>query len=927
MKTSNLKPQTISWKIVFLLITFLPFFQIGNSQSLNGNHWTIDLKQIEVEDQHGWVKDRPYLVQIGYKVTLGKECSVYTEIIDGPFKGIKKLSQDVRYDIPNGVSKMQFPGIPQPPPYNISLFPLIDLLQLPNIVNYLNNNGIILYGSVIIAMRDGFLLSENEQKRLFEAVRIDIHNVLEEYLANETLFTGNLTTNNFNSVTVQVLKGFFDSTGKIISRGIKAFFGGLGENIIGSHIIININIPQNLISLLESNLLPLVKSYINNNLQNDLYLEAPINAGPVNINIDLEPLNSINNLKNFKIGHIDIDILGNFYQTLAIDGRFSVSATIGGTGSYQFYDNSLKPIKFELKREYSNDTKALYKVYGSINKATPYTPDANHIMNTECIDICGAGKVLHNEFCASAGYLDNGRHPRFMADVNGDGILDIIGFSNNRVRVSLGYGDGSFTASQIAINYFCESHGFIDNNIHPRFVKDINNDGRADVIGFGPQGVYVAYGTINGGFTGLRKITEDFTQLRASLGGWNDAWSSFYKYPRFIEDINGDGYPDIIGFTTDKVFVIFNNNNFSGSVTSTLWLNNFGTLQGWNNADSHMRLIADMNNDGKKDIVGFGDAGVYVALTNQQGNGVANMSLWTQEFGQSMGWSQNEKYPRFLEDINNDGFLDVIGFGYNDTKVALNNGGTSFNSPYVFSPEFGNTDGWGDFQSNPKFVGDLNGDGIPDLIAIGAEYAIVGISNGSTIINHRLVDIKDMKNYQTMNGIIINGQTFGYPFNLSLTQAFAPKMLVNIDNSDTKLELISFGTDGVYVQSCGQFYNTSERITNINTDDYLLRSSTFLSDATYTIKDNETPLIINSEDDYKITPNPNSGKFEIVFNRGSINFRTIIITDITGRVIFQTQSNENLILVNLDNYKGACFIYVLSGSDDKSKNVKKAIVH
>ena len=44
-----------------------------------------------------------------------------------------------------------------------------------------------------------------------------------------------------------------------------------------------------------------------------------------------------------------------------------------------------------------------------------------------------------------------------------------------------------------------------------------------------------------------------------------------------------------------------------------LVLGSFGYEAGGWRVDKHPRFLADMTGDGRKDIVGFGDAGVYVA--------------------------------------------------------------------------------------------------------------------------------------------------------------------------------------------------------------------------------------------------------------------------------------------------------------------------
>ena len=52
------------------------------------------------------------------------------------------------------------------------------------------------------------------------------------------------------------------------------------------------------------------------------------------------------------------------------------------------------------------------------------------------------------------------KHPRLLADVNGDGRADIVGFGDNATYVSLGKRNGTFTAPQVGVaNYACNVGG------------------------------------------------------------------------------------------------------------------------------------------------------------------------------------------------------------------------------------------------------------------------------------------------------------------------------------------------------------------------------------------------------------------------------------------------------------------------------------
>ena len=74
----------------------------------------------------------------------------------------------------------------------------------------------------------------------------------------------------------------------------------------------------------------------------------------------------------------------------------------------------------------------------------------------------------------------------------------------------------------------------------------------------------------------------------------------------------------------------------------------FGFDQGWR-VDKHPRFVADLTGDGKADIVGFGDAGVWTARSNGDGSFQANQFVLA-DLGFDQGW-RVEKHPRLLADV------------------------------------------------------------------------------------------------------------------------------------------------------------------------------------------------------------------------------------------------------------------------------------
>ncbi len=101
--------------------------------------------------------------------------------------------------------------------------------------------------------------------------------------------------------------------------------------------------------------------------------------------------------------------------------------------------------------------------------------------------IFGGSQQLISQFSTNNGGWNATRHERDVADVNGDGFLDLVGFRENHVNVALGTGTG-FGDLLVAQNGFDYAGGWRA-DVHERKLADVNGDGRADLVGFGQSQV------------------------------------------------------------------------------------------------------------------------------------------------------------------------------------------------------------------------------------------------------------------------------------------------------------------------------------------------------------------------------------------------------------------------------------------------------
>jgi hypothetical protein len=332
---------------------------------------------------------------------------------------------------------------------------------------------------------------------------------------------------------------------------------------------------------------------------------------------------------------------------------------------------------------------------------------------------------------ASAGGWDPDDHLRLLADVNGDGRVDIVGFGDTGVHVSRGTTAGGFTAPSLTLLAFGHAAGGWDVFDHPRLVGDITGDGCADIVGFGNTGIQVSVANCSGGFSA--------PVLRATTPVVSSPWT-----PRFLADVDGDGRLDVVAFDRDGTFTALGRADGTlGPVV--LASTDFGQFKGLANnywsLDAHVRLVGDINGDGRADVVGIrrnssGDsASLATAVGRTDGRFSSTLSIDnTLGLGQidtgtahiTDPWSFVD-HPTMLRDVNGDGRADLAFFVESGVQVAMGlAGGALFHEPVLALPAFN----WG--SEHPRAVTDITGDGRADIVGFGETGVQVAVSTGGS---------------------------------------------------------------------------------------------------------------------------------------------------------------------------------------------------
>ncbi|MEU8843085.1 FG-GAP-like repeat-containing protein [Streptomyces roseus] len=314
-----------------------------------------------------------------------------------------------------------------------------------------------------------------------------------------------------------------------------------------------------------------------------------------------------------------------------------------------------------------------------------------------------------------------------LADTTGGGKPDIVILSADGLHVFPQDSAGAFTppGGEPVIQAFghgAHAGGWVPDK-HPRFLLDTTGDGRTDIVGFHNDGLWISLQDQDGTFTphGDEPALKAFGH-NEEAGGWIAD-----KHPRYLVDTTGDGRTDIVGFHNDGLWVSLQDED--GTFTEPLYLlDDFGIDQGWTTAKEHPRFLLATTADGAVDVVGFGPQGVVVARGRGDGT-FQPAKLVLNDFGLAQGWT-GKKHLRLLADVTGDGTPDIIGFGNEGVWVSHNRGDGQFDQAQLVCRGFGynNDAGAWRIDRHPRFLTDITGDGRADIIGFGGPGVYVARS-------------------------------------------------------------------------------------------------------------------------------------------------------------------------------------------------------
>ncbi|HEV2578216.1 MAG TPA: FG-GAP-like repeat-containing protein [Acidobacteriaceae bacterium] len=343
-----------------------------------------------------------------------------------------------------------------------------------------------------------------------------------------------------------------------------------------------------------------------------------------------------------------------------------------------------------------------------------------------------------------------------VADFNGDGVPDVASTGEVPIHLSLGKGDGTFLAPTNL------SNGTSSINFRGGWILhgDFNGDHKQDLVASDSTGApWLLFGNGDGSFQPPIAITSASNNYFHNL---RDAAAV---------DINGDGRTDLMNATVNSTgaTLIANLSNGDGSFTSVT-----STVPDDAIYNIPLPSFADFNKDGKLDAVYGGLTHLYTAQGNGDGTFTPGVALSIPALS---GIATTNAIATATADFDGDGNADIAVLAVYGSTGSWNN--TYYTAVWVY---YGN--GNGGF-STPVFAGsfdreylnltavDLNRDGLADLVlgfssayatslvdlAFGDNVAVVNSQPGRTFG----AEMDYTAGYSTLVPIVTDLNGDGYP--------------------------------------------------------------------------------------------------------------------------------------------------------------------